>query len=186
LTCLVTGAAVVVFLFQGFADLLVYDRTAIASGQAWRLVTGNLVHFSNQHFFYNGLTFLVMGCLVERRRYPQLALLCISSASLIGLALYFLAPAISVYGGLSGVDCALVIYLGLNGIGKRERWPFLYAGILSLTLLKISLEYAWGGYLFVDAPEHGFVPVPLAHVVGSVTAVAVCALTRWRHLRMAA
>jgi membrane associated rhomboid family serine protease len=86
-------AAIIAFLSREFADLLVYDRTAVVSGQVWRLVTGNLVHFSRQHLFYNILTFLVVGCLVEKRRYPRFALVCLSSGSLIGLALYLLLDA---------------------------------------------------------------------------------------------
>ena len=48
-------------------QVLVYDRTAILSGQVWRLITGNWVHFSTNHLVYDLLAFGTAGWIIEGR-----------------------------------------------------------------------------------------------------------------------
>src|SRR5438445_11328024 len=45
---------------------LQFDGVAIREGEWWRLLTGNLVHWSPEHFALDAVAFLVLGLLYER------------------------------------------------------------------------------------------------------------------------
>ena len=49
----VVVTALAVYLLPGVGEALVYDRSAILTGELWRLVTGHWVHFSASHLFYD-------------------------------------------------------------------------------------------------------------------------------------
>jgi membrane associated rhomboid family serine protease len=79
-TAVITGISITVFLLPSLADCLIYDRREIASGQGWRLFTGNIVHFSQSHLVFNLLVFGVVGWAIERRGYAGFRLFCVLSA----------------------------------------------------------------------------------------------------------
>jgi hypothetical protein len=49
------------------AVMLEYNRTSIANGEIWRLVTGSIVHWTTDHLFWDLLMFVVLGAAIERR-----------------------------------------------------------------------------------------------------------------------
>jgi rhomboid family GlyGly-CTERM serine protease len=169
----VTGTALLVFLVPSLSGRLIYDRTEIAQGEVWRLFTGSLVHFSPSHLFFNLLVFGVVGWAISNRGYPGFRVFCILSAGLIGTTLYALTADVVQYGGLSGVACGAVVYLALHGLAERGIWRILCAGALLLTVCKILLEFWLGQFLFVNSADGAFVPVPLSHAIGSLTALMV-------------
>ncbi len=170
---IVAGVVFLVFLVPSFAGLLVYDREEIAAGQVWRLFTGSLVHFSPSHLLLNLVVFVITGGAIAFRRYRGFGLFCVLSAGLIGAALYASFPDMVQYGGLSGVACGAVVYLALHGLSERGVWRFLCVGALMLTTCKILVECGLGQFLFVNGSDGAFVPAPLSHAVGSLTAVIV-------------
>jgi rhomboid family GlyGly-CTERM serine protease len=171
-TAIIVAITFLVFVIHSATACLVYDRRGIAAGQVWRLFTGNLVHFSLSHLFFNLIVFALAGWAIESRGYPGFRLFCILSAGLTGATLYILSPDMAQYGGLSGIACGAVVYLALYGLCERGTWKYLCAGALLLTACKILLEYRLGEFLFVNSADAAFVPVPLGHAVGSMTALA--------------
>ena len=129
---------------SGLREALIYDRELIAHGEWWRLVTGNLVHHSGRHLGYELLAFLVAGALIEIRRLPGFAVLCLASGIAVGAVIYLLEPGMRYYGGLSGVVTAVVVYLCLWGLTETGWWRWLCAGVLTTTTVKVWFELAMG------------------------------------------
>lgn len=98
------------------SQILRYDRAAVAAGQWWRLFTGNLVHLGYWHLLFNVLSLALLVLLCPERLSP---LEWLRRVVLIGsgmnLCLYWLAPEVQTYVGLSG----LVYGLFALGLGRQ-------------------------------------------------------------------
>ena len=156
---------------------LEFDRQAILQGELWRLLTGNLVHWSLEHFLLDVGPFLIVGLLYERsvrRQYPWFLL---GSALAIGVTVLALLPEVETYRGLSGVDSgqfALAVCVEIRA-ARREprRWVWL-APVAAIFLTKIVWEGATGQMLFgTESLGDIGVPIALAHVVGTVAALSL-------------
>lgn len=177
-TLLLAGGAAVVFFWPVLSGLLIYDRTAIADGEWWRLLSGNLVHYSALHFVYNVAAVLVAGTLVELRGYSRLWLVCLVAAAAIGAAIYTMNPELRYFGGLSGIATAVIVYLCLNGLTETGAWRTLCRATLALVSAKIVAEVIFDASLMPYGEPQPFVPVPLSHAVGAIAALLVFLLTR--------
>ncbi len=165
--------------------LLQYDRAAIASGEVWRFITGNLVHWSPEHFALDVGVFLIVGCLYEpivRRGYPWLMM---AAALVVGGSLFLFQPDLATYRGLSGVDSGqFAAALGIESlIAWREKRRWLWVGpAAAIFLAKIVFECGTGQMFFgTEALGDIGLPVPLAHVAGIASVsvlVAICLLTK--------
>ena len=186
-TLLLCGAAAAVLALPPLQAALIYSRAAIEGGEAWRLITGNLVHLSPSHFFYDVVALLVVGTLIETRRYRCFSLLCLASAALIGATLYAFKPEILVFGGMSGVVTAGVVFLCLHGLREIGAWRWVCLATLICFAIKMSLELALGSSLLLltGMESQGFAPVPLSHVVGAATAFLLFGTTAPRAPRSA-
>jgi len=169
-TALVVAAGIGTYVIPGLASHLVYDRAAILSGEVWRLLTGNWVHFSPSHLFYDLLALGIAGWIIERRGYPYFGLLCVLSALGISTALLAITPEVQSYGGLSGVATGAIIYFALHGLKEPGPWRGICVAALVLTLGKVLLEFMTGRLTFAAVDRLPFVPVPLSHLVGGLTA----------------
>lgn len=143
-------------------DLLEFDRSEIASGSWWLLITGHLCHLDWQHLIFNDIALLIIWELFYRR-YSTLkaSIQFVSLCLCVGLGIYFFNPNIEWYVGLSGVLHGLFII----GIAKEVTSK----NILSILVLigfigKIVWEQTVGittGFLFeedsvlVDAHLYG-------------------------------
>jgi rhomboid family GlyGly-CTERM serine protease len=177
LTLAVIGLAVVASAIPALSRWFVFDREAIICGQWWRLMTGNWVHFSVDHLLADAVAVGVAGGLIERQGGGMRSFwLYVAAAATVGLAVFFLAPEVTQYGGLSGVACGAFGCLALNEIkgSKVPRWlPVL---VLTLLIAKVGWEYATGRALFVSMHD-GMTVLPLAHAAGLLSGVgywAVC------------
>ena len=179
-TLLLCGVAAAVYCLPLAQSALVYNRAAVADGEFWRLVTGNLVHLSMPHFLIDVTALLVAGALIEMHRYRHFAMLCLVSGALIGVTLYVAMPEIVVFGGLSGVVTAAVTYLCLHGVRQEGAWKWLCLLVLAGLVAKLGVEMAFGFSLTVGAGTQTFVPVPVSHAVGAVTALLLFVLAGWR------
>jgi len=182
-TLLLCGVAAAVYCLPLAQSALVYNRAAVADGEFWRLVTGNLVHLSMPHFLIDVTALLVAGALIEMHRYRHFAMLCLVSGALIGVTLYFAMPEIVVFGGLSGVVTAAVTYLCLHGTRQGGAWKWLCLLVLACLVAKLGVEMALGFSLTVGAGTQTFVPVPVSHAVGAVTALLLFVLAGGRDSR---
>ncbi len=182
-TLLVVAAGIAAYVIPGLASQLVYDRAAILSGEVWRLLTGNWVHFSASHLLYDLLALGIAGWIIERRGYPNFGLLCVLAAVGISTALLAASPEVQLYGGLSGVATGALIYLALYGLKEPGPWRWICIAALVLTVGKVLLESMTGRFIIGAAGSVPFVPVPLSHIVGGLTAALLFWWSRARDRR---
>ena len=167
-------SSVVGSVFPDIRNAFIYDREAIFQGEVWRLLTGNLIHLSASHLFYDIVFLGVVGWRIESKRYPYYRQLCIFSAIIIGLALLLFEPDMYFYGGMSGIACAIILYLGMMGLLDYSPERFIYLGVVVVTLFKIGFEWFTGKPIFASEGLVPFKLVPLAHVMGAFTALGAC------------
>ena len=104
-------------------DVFYFGATEIAQGQAWRLVTGHLVHADWSHLLWNALGLVVLGWLIEHR--SRRLLLAALAAGISTVSLLLLSPLSSLdyYCGLSGVlNSLLAVALWLEWRSCRSCW----------------------------------------------------------------
>lgn len=175
--------AVLLYLTPDLTAWATYDRTALANGQLWRLVTGHWTHWSAEHLGWDLLVFAVVGRALELRGRRRAFLTCtVLSALLISGGVFVLRPGMDEYRGLSGIDCALVTLIAVDllrqSLRERQRGLSLaLAALLAAYLGKVAFELATGQTLFVDSGPGLFVPVPLAHVLGGAVGIALGLVT---------
>jgi rhomboid family GlyGly-CTERM serine protease len=180
---LLTLLAALMYLSPELTAWATFDRTAIAAGELWRLITGHWTHWSGEHLGWDLLVFAVVGGALELRGRRNAFLTCtVLSALLISGGVWVLRPGMVEYRGLSGIDCALVTLAAVDFLRQaiRERqWglSLALAGLLAGYLGKVTFEFATGQTLFVDSGQGLFVPVPLAHVLGGGLGIALGLLT---------
>ena len=171
-TLLMVVVAIIAYAIPVFSSHMIYDRTAILSGEFWRLLTGNFVHFSASHLFYDLTVVSIAGCMIEYRGYPYFGYLSGLSALLIGVILFAVKPEMNFYGGFSGVACGSIIYLGLHGLNEKSPWRWICIVVIILTIGKIFLELQTG-HFFIVTDRVSFFPVPLSHAIGALSAMSV-------------
>ena len=175
---LLTLAAVVIHLSINLRMQLLYDRAALIHHELWRLLTCHWVHLSWDHLLWSAMTFLGLGSLCELMDKKKYCATVTVSALLIPAAIWWGMPDLVVYGGLSGLDCALyallMVLLIKREIRSRSRlWVACFSLLLVGLIAKISYETITGMTIFVSNNHSGMVPVPLAHLVGGVVGTGV-------------
>ena len=119
------------------SQFLRYDRAAIAAGEWWRLFSGNLVHLGYWHLLLNVLSLVLLVLLCPERLSPAewLRRLVVIGTGM-SLCLYFLAPKVQTYVGLSG----LVYGLFALGLG-RQAWRRDEIAIVCLIFLAARITW---------------------------------------------
>jgi len=117
--------------------LLRYERITIASGEWWRLFSGNIVHLGWPHLLMN-LAALGMIWTLFYRHYTSLTWLAVTLASGLGVTagLWLFSPELNWYVGLSGLLHGLFVAGSIAAIRRGERW-----GYLMLLGIAIKLTY---------------------------------------------
>jgi rhomboid family GlyGly-CTERM serine protease len=171
-------AAVCLVLAAGgdeWRELGRYDRAALAAGEYWRLVSGQLVHLGWGHLLLNVAALLVIGALLAGvfRTADWLRTAFVSAAA-IDAGLWFLEPQVDWYVGLSGVLHGLVAG-GAFELGMRRD---KFGAILGLAVgAKLVFEQAVGPLPLTAGPVGGPVIVA-AHLYGAAGGLAAAALSR--------
>jgi rhomboid family GlyGly-CTERM serine protease len=153
---------------------LQFDGAAIRAGEWWRILTGNLVHWSPQHFFLDGAAFLVAGLLGERYSrglYPWLLLV---TALAVGVAGLWCLPEGTLMRGLSGVNAgqfaALACVECVRAYRRPRRWLYVVpATALFLTWLiygAVTGRFFAGALFFSEGGKVAW----WAHLTGAATA----------------
>lgn len=161
-------------LSPSITEFLQLDRYSVTHvHNYWRVLTGHLVHWNPNHFFWDGLVFLVLATICELHNRRHYWVLLAVSAFTISLGMLTFDSGMSQYRGLSGIDTALFAYwimITLQGRWRRcqalER--IVYIGTLAALAGKTIYEYATGSAIFVENVED-FAPAPLAHLLGFTT-----------------
>jgi rhomboid family GlyGly-CTERM serine protease len=170
-------AAIVASLIPGIAELLQFDRGAIAQGEFWRAITGNFVHWSVDHLLWDVLMFVILGAMIEFRSRRVFAAITALSAAAVSATVWMATP-LATYRGLSGIDSALFVLLAawfwLEARQGRGTLPEIIPVVLLLGFLgKIGYEIVTGQTYFVDSTAGGFIPLPQVHLAGAAAGLAV-------------
>ena len=172
-----SAVALLIHIYHPLRPHLLYTRTALAEGDFWRLASCHWVHLNTEHLFWSTLTFLVLGSLCELMDREKFVKAIGISSILIPSTIWLVLPHLEVYGGLSGLDCALyslliVLFIQREGRPRHWIWNIFYIIMLLLLPVKIIYEMTSGLTFFVNNIHTNMVPVPLAHLVGGVVGCA--------------
>lgn len=156
------------------ADLwLRYDRAAIFAGQAWRLVTGSLVHLGAVHLGVNMLGLALIAILFARTlQIFEWLMATLAALAAVGFGLLAFAPGIALYVGLSG---ALHGMFAAGAILARGLPPWLRALYLAGLVAKLVWEQLIGA-LSVSAGLIGANVAVEAHLYGAIGGAAAAGL----------
>jgi GlpG protein len=140
----------------------------ILHGEVWRLITPIFLHFGIMHLLFNVWALSSFGTMIEvRRGTMQLAALVLVSAVASNLGQYLYMERLDpgepqLFGGISGVICALFGYIWMKGMYEPEQGMILHPNSVTVVLLWLAL--CMTGLLGSIANA--------AHVVGLVVGVA--------------
>ncbi|MCC5794774.1 MAG: rhombosortase [Chromatiales bacterium] len=178
---LALGLAVLQLLPAEAHDWLRYERPAVAAGQWWRLVTGNLIHLGWAHYLLNTGALLVGAWLFAAERPPLqwlVALLCCGLA--VNLGLFWFNPEIYWCVGLSGV---LHGFLLIGAWDWARRGDPVGWGLLFLWCGKVIWEQSSGAMPMSEEIVGGAV-ITAAHLWGLLGGLAyVLGEAGWRRWR---
>ena len=146
-------------------EWLRFERAGIASGEAWRLVTGHFVHLGISHTILN-LAGLILVWLLAGRAYPWQKWLWIMTGSMaaIDLGLWFGAPMLEWYVGLSGLLHGMLAAGAIAGLAERSAEALILAVVVAGKVAYEQLagplpgsEATSGGAVIVDAHLYGVI-----------------------------
>ncbi len=176
-------AAGVAFASPRLADALIYQRADILAGQAWRLWTGHLVHFTLSHLVLDLAVFLAAGVWLELIEPRVTRWFYLLAPPAISLALLWGDPTLQFYAGLSGLATGLLVLLALIQWRRDTSGPaWFWPAVLLLVAVKVVIELTRDQPLFARF-EPGIRVVPLAHIGGISCALIAFALMRHRARR---
>lgn len=143
----VLAVALVAFVIQfvpAWRESLLYDRTSLARGEAWRIWTGHLVHFGWPHFIVDTGLLLIVGWFGENRHrwFTRLALLLMPA--FISASMFWLEPGMIRYGGLSAFNLGLLVYVAAEG-WRQDRTEWFWPGVIVIYVAELAYEYYRGG-----------------------------------------
>ena len=149
-----------------FFHLLSLEPHKVASGEYWRLLTGNFVHFGWLHTAMNSAALLL--CVLafftdySLKHFSFLLLWCCAS---VGFGIYIFNPEYSPYAGLSGAIHGLIV----AGLLQTRAYPlWIRLAVLGLLVAKLIDENRVG----YEATElQALLPVAVAvesHLYGAL------------------
>jgi rhomboid family GlyGly-CTERM serine protease len=156
-------------------ELLRYDRTGLAAGQWWRLLTGHVVHLDLEHAALNSLGLVLMWALFARDYKPrQWVLIVLTAIMAIDAGLWLRDSTVAWYVGSSGA---------LHGVMAAGTLAHLRRGDLdgwvlgAFIVVKLAFEQHAGPLPFADS---GAGVVVDAHLYGSLGGAAAAAVLKPR------
>ena len=186
ITLALAGFACLVHASPAWAPALEFNRVAINThGEIGRFFTGHLVHFGVDHLTWDVTALLLLGVMAESENRRTFALTLAAAAFVISAGVWAWQPQLETYRGLSGLDSALfgLVCARLVADGRRACHGFSIAvGGLALAgfALKCGAELTTGTTVFAHNSGAGYVPVPLAHLIGAVVGLVAAAVERSR------
>jgi rhomboid family GlyGly-CTERM serine protease len=178
LAWLVPGAVVFVALAllpggDAAREWLRFDRTGIAAGEAWRLLTGHLVHLGVSHTLLN-LAGLVLVWFLVGRAFSTRQWLWVMAGSVaaIDVGLWFGSPDLGWYVGLSGLLHGMLAAGIVAGLAARSGESLVLAVVVAGKLAWEQFagplpgsEATSGGAVIVDAHLYGVIGGALVAVM---------------------
>jgi rhomboid family GlyGly-CTERM serine protease len=151
-----------------------YDRSALAAGQWWRLLSGHLIHLGYEHAVLDVVGLVLIWALFARD-YSARAWLLIIGLSVIGVdaGLWLLSSTTDWYVGSSGVLHGALAAGICAHLRRREPDGWVLALFLIAKLVyeqsQGALPLTAGGAVIVDA-----------HLYGAASGALAALLLRWR------
>jgi len=172
-------------LLPGAEGILEYDRAAVGAGEPWRLLTGQLVHWTPRMAVADLVVLLAAGAWLESRSRRLALATLLMGALLVGLGLHGFAPGLSHYRGSSGMASALFVAVALKmAADPSHRWVRATAlATLGLFGAKLLWEMETGRALAAGALLPGVVVTPWAHLMGGLAGFLASSLHRPEHER---
>jgi len=168
---IIVGIAAVLAVYgDSGREWLRFDRTAVANGEYWRLVSGHFVHLGLSHLVLNAAGFLLIWYLVSPffalRQWLLITLYVIAG---IDLGFWLLEPSLQWYVGLSGLLHGLLAAGVVGGFrsGRLDVW------ILGAALVgKLAYEQLLGPLPGSEESSGGAVIIA-AHAYGALTGAII-------------
>lgn len=159
-------------LFPDGASLQ-YERYRVAEGEAWRLLTGQWVHWTPRMAFFDLGMLLGLGAWLEIRGDRRLAAVALVLGAVLTAVAVHLSPDLLVYRGSSGAASALFILAALRVADSPDPWTRTLAmSAVALFLGKAAFESLTGQTLFAGELPQGILVVPLVHLLGGCGGLA--------------
>lgn len=135
-----------------------YERGAVLAGEAWRLVTGHLVHADLAHLGWNLLGLVIVGVLFARDYNGwQWVVILLTSTAATDLGFLLFEPQLEWYIGFSGVLHGLMA-AGLVAWLRSTRDAITWF-VTALFAAKLAWEHVVGPLPFTA----GSLPMPVVH-----------------------
>jgi rhomboid family GlyGly-CTERM serine protease len=151
-------------------EALRYDRTAVAAGEVWRLLTAHIVHLDLDHAALNSLGLVLMWALFARDYRPlQWLAIILGSIVTIDTGLWLRDSTVGWYVGSSG---ALHGVMAAGTIAHLRRGDLDGWILAAFILVKLAYEQSAGALPFTDS--HAGVVVN-AHLYGTVGGAGIAA-----------
>src|SRR5450631_3209353 len=133
------GILLVLDLVLGLGDnvsqFLRYDRSAIAAGGWWRLLTAHIVHLDAHHLLLNELGLVLMWSLfADDYDAVEWCIIVLAGALAISSGLWWLSPRVEWYVGASGVLHSIMGAGAARHLaqGAWDRWLLFGALVVKL------------------------------------------------------
>ncbi|HEY8995742.1 MAG TPA: rhombosortase [Lacunisphaera sp.] len=141
---LAAATSLIIQLFPGSREHLLYDRAAIAGGDWWRIWTGHLVHFGWPHLVVDAGLLLIVGWIAEKDypRFMRIALLLMPA--FISASMFWLEPGMARYGGLSAFNLGVLLYVAAQG-WRRDWTDWFWPAVIAIYIAELIYEYYRGG-----------------------------------------
>ena len=151
-----------------------YQRSAIAAGEWWRLLTAHFVHLDAGHAFLNGLGLVLMWALFARDYSPLRWLAIYLAAALaISAGLWLFDPQVEWYVGASGALHGVMAAGTLAHLRRRDLDGWILAVFI---VAKLSYEQIAGSMPFAGTAN----TLVDAHLFGAIGGLASALLLRSR------
>jgi hypothetical protein len=149
-----------------------YER----SGEAWRLLTGQMVHWTPRMAFFDLGMLLGLGAWLEIRGDRRLAAVSLGLGAVLTALAVHLSPDLSIYRGSSGMASALFVLAAFRIADSPDPWTrALSLAAVALFLAKAAFESLAGQTLFAGPLPEGVRVVPLVHLLGGLAGAVVMA-----------
>jgi rhomboid family GlyGly-CTERM serine protease len=146
---------------------LSFERSALAGGEWWRLLTAHFVHLDAEHAFLNGLGVVLIWALFARDYSPwRWAAIYSGSALAVSVGLWFGNPELQWYVGASGALHGVMTAGTIAHLRRRDLDGWILAAFI---ISKLAYEQFAGALPFAGTSS----TIVDAHLYGAVGGVVL-------------
>lgn len=146
-----------------------YERSRVESGEIWRLLSGQMTHWTPRMAVFDLGMLLGLGAWLEVRGDRRLAAVSLALGAVLTAVAVHLSPDLFVYRGSSGAASALFVLAAFRIADSPDPWTrTLAVAAVALFLAKAAFESLAGETLFAGELPEGVRVVPLVHLLGGL------------------